>query len=303
MNITLEQWQALIAVVDQGGYAQGAEALRKSQSTLSYAIQKIENQLGVTLFRMEGRKAKLTDTGEVLVRHARDLLNRAALTEELAVQYGEGAEPLIRLQIEAIFPEAVIFEALRRFTKLQPQTRIELRQSVLSGTEEAILERRADLVIGGRVPPGYAGEPLTSIDFIAVASPEHELLERSEKLGLEDLRRYRQIVVKDSGQRNLDDGWLGAYQRWGVDSIELSIKAVTEGLGFAWLPELKVRDQIESGNLIELPLIEGARRSAQLHLILTNGEYTSAGVTELGSLIKKVVAEQCQKRQTALTGG
>ena len=176
MNITLEQWQALIAVVDQGGYAQGAESLRKSQSTLSYAIQKIEDQLGVTLFRMEGRKAKLTDTGEVLVRHARDLLNRAALTEELAIQYGEGAEPLIRLQVEAIFPESVIFEALKEFSQAQPQTRIELRQSVLSGTEEAILQRRADLVIGGRVPPGYTGEPLTTIEFIAVAGIQDMLL-------------------------------------------------------------------------------------------------------------------------------
>ena len=293
MNITLEQWQALIAVVDQGGYAQGAESLRKSQSTLSYAIQKIEDQLGVTLFRMEGRKAKLTDTGEVLVRHARDLLNRAALTEELAIQYGEGAEPLIRLQVEAIFPESAIFEALREFSQAQPQTRIELRQSVLSGTEEAILQRRADLVIGGRVPPGYTGEPLTTIEFIAVAAPDHTLVQSGNQLGLEDLRSYRQIVVKDSGQRNLDDGWLGAYQRWSVDSIELSIKAVIEGLGFAWLPELKVQDHIDSGRLVELPLIEGARRNAQLHLILTNGEYTSAGVIELGKLIKQVVAQQC----------
>ena len=41
-KITLDQWQALIAVVDEGGYAAAAEALDKSQSAISYAVQKIE---------------------------------------------------------------------------------------------------------------------------------------------------------------------------------------------------------------------------------------------------------------------
>ncbi|EXJ13027.1 helix-turn-helix domain-containing protein [Nitrincola nitratireducens] len=57
MNVTLEQWQTLIAVVDEGGYAQAAEALRKSQSAVSYAISKLESALGVAVFKIDGRKA------------------------------------------------------------------------------------------------------------------------------------------------------------------------------------------------------------------------------------------------------
>lgn len=295
MNITLEQWQALLAVVDHGSYAQGAEALRKSQSTLSYAIQKIEDQLGVTLFKLDGRKAKLTDTGEVLVRHARDLLNRAQLTEELAKHYGQGTEPLIRLCIEAIFPESVIFSALAEFAELQPQTRIEMRQSILSGTEEALLEREVDLVIGGRVPPGFTGEALLAIDFIAVAATDHPLNQQQDPLELEALRQHRQLVVKDSGHRNLDDGWLGAYQRWSFDSIELSIQAAIAGFGFAWLPELKVRQHIQQGTLKPLELTEGAKRSAQLHLILTDAEYATTGVRLLAECIKRALQRECPK--------
>jgi len=290
MRITLEQWQALIAVVDSGGYAQGAEALRKSQSTLSYSIQKIEDQLGVTLFRLEGRRAVLTDTGEVLVRHARDLLNRAVLTEELAVQYGQGAEPLLRLSVEAIFPESVIFEALKQFSKEQPETRIEFRQSVLSGTEEALLKRQVDLVIGGRVPPGYISESLHRVSFIAVAATSHTLITDYEELSLEDLRRHRQLVVRDSGQRNLDAGWLGAYQRWSFHTVELSIQAAIEGFGFAWLPELKVRPYLEQGILAPLNLKEGATRSAELYLILTDGEYATPGVKRLARCIRDCLA-------------
>lgn len=43
---TLEQWRGFVAVVEAGGYAQAAEQLHKSQSTLTYAVQKLERLLG-----------------------------------------------------------------------------------------------------------------------------------------------------------------------------------------------------------------------------------------------------------------
>ncbi len=46
-RITLDQWQALMAVVDAGSYAKAAEVLHKSQSSLTYAVQKLESLLGV----------------------------------------------------------------------------------------------------------------------------------------------------------------------------------------------------------------------------------------------------------------
>ena len=70
-RISLEQWRALQAVVEAGGYAQAAEALHKSQSTLTYAVQKIERLLDVKVFEIQGRKAVLTEGGQVLYRRAR----------------------------------------------------------------------------------------------------------------------------------------------------------------------------------------------------------------------------------------
>jgi DNA-binding transcriptional LysR family regulator len=62
-RISLEQWRALRAVVEAGGYAQAALALHKSQSAITYAVQKIESQLKIRLFELKGRKAQLTDGG------------------------------------------------------------------------------------------------------------------------------------------------------------------------------------------------------------------------------------------------
>src|SRR5258706_1082205 len=68
MEVSLEQWKALISVVDSGGYEKAAEALGKSQSSVTYAVQKLQSQLGVKAFEVKGRKAVLTPTGEFLYR-------------------------------------------------------------------------------------------------------------------------------------------------------------------------------------------------------------------------------------------
>src|SRR5260221_12553733 len=107
-HITLEQWRALIAVVDAGGYAQAAELLHKSQSSVTYAVQKIAAQLGVKIFDMKGRKAVLTEAGEVLQRRVRTLVEEA-----LALEGGAGAvaadwRPELLLAVDTIFPMGVL---------------------------------------------------------------------------------------------------------------------------------------------------------------------------------------------------
>jgi DNA-binding transcriptional LysR family regulator len=61
----------LAGVVDAGGYAQAAVVMHKSQSAVTYAVQKVEALLGVKVFSMVGRKAHLTPAGEVLYRRAK----------------------------------------------------------------------------------------------------------------------------------------------------------------------------------------------------------------------------------------
>src|SRR5690242_13326885 len=103
-HVTLEQWQALVAVVDAGGYAQASELLHKSQSSVTYAVQKLQSQLGVKAFEITGRKAKLTPTGELLYRRARVLLDEAAAAEKAAKSLSAGWEAEIRLAVEVLFP-------------------------------------------------------------------------------------------------------------------------------------------------------------------------------------------------------
>lgn len=81
---SLKQWRMLHALIDCGSYAEAAQALHVSQSTLSYTILKLQERLGVQLLRQEGRRAVLTATGKLLVERSRQVLDEARALEDFA---------------------------------------------------------------------------------------------------------------------------------------------------------------------------------------------------------------------------
>lgn len=293
-RVALEQWRALRAVVDAGGYARAAEALHKSQSAVTYAVQKLERVLGVKVFELKGRKSVLTPVGQLLYRRAGALLEEAAGLEGTAGRLARGWESEIRLAIDTAFPTWLLLECLGRFAAEQPAIRIELFETVLGGAEPLLLEHRADLAISPGVPQGFLGDPLLRLHFVAVAAPGHPLHALKRPLTWRDLRRHRQLVLRDSGPgRTRSAGWLGAEQRWTVSHKATSIRAVSMGQGFAWYPEDTIRDELASGTLKRLRLREGAERFAELYLILAERDGAGPGVKRLAELLREGVRAAC----------
>jgi DNA-binding transcriptional LysR family regulator len=294
-RISLEQWRSLLAVVDAGGYAQAAEVLHKSQSAVTYAVQRIEAQLGVKAFEVVGRKAHLTPTGEVLYRRAKALMEEASALEGAAGSLAAGWESELRLAVEIIFPTWLLLQCFARFAEERPRIRIELYESVLSGTEESLLQRKVDLAICSQVPPGFVGDPLMRLRFIAAAHPEHPLHQLGRELTVQDLRKYRHLIIRDTGSQRRSGTSLGAEQSWTVSHKATSIHAAGMGLGFAWFPEETVRSELERGALKPLPLREGGERWADLYLVFADRDYAGPGALRLAEIIRKLVAEQCRK--------
>ncbi len=265
-RVTLEQWRTLQAVVDCGGFAQAAEVLHRSQSSVSYTVARMQEQLGVPLLEIVGRKATLTEAGAVLLRRSRNLLKRASQLETLAFNMDQGWEPEVRLVVDAAYPTARLASALKAFMPLSQGCRVQLREEVLSGVEDCLLNDSADLAISGMSIAGYLPHQINAVDFVAVAHPEHPLQHMNRQLTHDDLQTQLQVVIRDSGHHPVDSGWLGAEQRWTVASLGTAATLVASGLGFAWLPEHEITAELEQGRLAPLPLQQGARRSQYLYL-------------------------------------
>jgi DNA-binding transcriptional LysR family regulator len=270
---SLEQWAVLAAVVDEDGFGQAAEALNKSQSAVSYAVARLQESLGIDLLEVDGRKAVLTAHGKTLLKRARPLIRDLETLERLAQSLKQGWEPELKLVVDVAFPRQSLLDIIAELQQRCPNTEVQVSDAVLSGAEEAISENRADVVVTSHLPPDYLGAPLLTVNFVAVAYPGHPLFALDRPLTSNDLVRYVQVVVRDSGIKNpRDEGWLGAERRCTVSSMEASLATVMAGLGYAWLPEHMTSEPIRQGRLRVLPLEMGTSRPVSLHLVLVQPE-------------------------------
>ena len=294
-RISLEQWRCLAAVVEAGGYAQAAERLHKSQSSVTYAVQKLERMLKVRAFQIQGRKAVLTGVGQMLYRRARTLLDDAGEIERAARKASAGWEAEIGLAVEVLFPTWMMFDCLSRFGTESPQTRIEWLETVIGGTGEALQNGTADLGITARVPTGFSAEPLMLVNFVPVANPKHPLHKLDREITVRDLRKYRHLVVRDSSaQRNKKSESLEVEQRWTVTNLSTSIGAVSRGHGFAWLPQDKIRTELQDGSLKILPLRGGRVRTVQLYLLFADRDAAGPGTLRLAEIVREEVERGCR---------
>jgi DNA-binding transcriptional LysR family regulator len=294
-RITLEQWRALQAVVESGGYAQAAEALHKSQSTITYAVQQIQKLLGVKAFEIRGRKAVLTEAGQVLYRRARTLLEEAAMLERGAAAMAQDWQPEIRIAVEIIFPTWLLLECLGEFARERPDTRIEVYETVLSGTQEMLAEGRVDFAIFSA--QGTFSDPLATVRFIPVAHPAHPLHHLGRAPTARDLRHHRRILIRDTSTQRKPEV-AGVERRWTVSQKATSIRAVSMGLGFAWLPEDNIREELAGGALKALPLKEGAKMEGQLYLAFSDPEFPGRDAARLAEIIRTRTAGACRNEKT-----
>ena len=298
-RISLDQWRALVAVVEAGGYAKAAEALHKSQSSVTYAVQQMESQLEVKAFEIHGRKAVLTPTGQLLYRRARYLIDEAAALEQSARRLSAGWEAEIRLAVEVIFPTWLLLACLDRFGAESPHTRIEVLESVIGHRTAALSEGRADLAIFAEVPAGFAGDPLMRVRFVLAAHPGHPLHHLGRKPTLRDLRAHRHLVVRESSAERATAPSTDTAQRWTVSQLTTSVEAARAGYGFAFLPEDMIRQELQAGTLKPLGLREGGERFAQLYLIFADREHAGPGTLRLAEMLREGVAQECTRRSPA----
>ena len=93
LRTSVDQWRVLAAVVDQGGFAQAAAHLHRSQSAISYTLAQLQESLGVRLLEIRGRRAVLTAAGTALLQRSRSVVEQITQLEALARAIDAGATP------------------------------------------------------------------------------------------------------------------------------------------------------------------------------------------------------------------
>lgn len=288
---TIEQWRAFLIFEETGTYAKAAERLHRSPSSVFESIKQLSDRLGVQLMSVAGRRTIISPEGNALLRRAKWIVNEMDHMEQLAKNFSSNWEAEIGIAIESVFPHIWLRQILIEFDRLADTPRVQIHDTTLSQTQSLLKRGTVDIAVLPEVPKGYVGRMLFSMPFIAVVNPDHPLLNSGGELRMSELLTQRQIVVRDPGTEAEDAGWLVADRRWTVSTMRQRIDCVLDGLGFAWLPMPSILDDLEKGNLVEIPLTEGARREVPLYLVFADRESAGPGVLKLADIFSRVCQE------------
>lgn len=267
LKTTLEQWNTLIAVQASGSIQAAANTLNKSHTTLVYAIKKLENQTGVELIQIEGRRAVLTEAAKTLLRRAKPMVEQASNLERISQQISKGWESEIQVTVDHLCDRNWLYPAIAQFNGSNPGTSVQIKETSLSGTQRVVEERAADIAIVNLPVTGFPAEAFGLVTMVLVVSKDHPLAHK-DKICQEDLVSATQIVVRDTGSQGekRDAGWLKSHQRITVDNFDHALEAVRSGAGFCRVPSHLLRNA-DNAQLVQLNMLGGTRFQVPVHLV------------------------------------
>ncbi|TMX33447.1 LysR family transcriptional regulator [Vibrio rotiferianus] len=281
LKTTLEQWQTLQAIEQAGSIQSAAVTLNKSHTTLIYSVKKLEDQLGIKLIEVKGRKAGLTEHGKTMLRRAQSMLEQARELEMISEQLNSGVESQITVAIDHLCDPSWLYTPLSEFLTQNNTTSVQVVETSLSKTTDMVINELADIAIINLPITNYPAEAFGTTTMVPVIAAQHPLAKK-EHISLADFATTSQIVVRDLGESDKekrDVGWLRARQRITVDNFDHAFRAVEQGVGFCRLPKHLVEYR-QNDRLKVIDLEHSNQYQVALHLTLPKG--AKSGPAALG---------------------
>lgn len=269
---SFDQLRVLLAVVEEGSFSGAARRLNRAQSAITYAIQRLEEQLGVALFDRAGYRPTLTEAGQTLLPRARLIADEMQALCNHAEGVNAGVEPELRLVVDAMFPMCALVDALRDFSGRFPSAPPRIFVETLGSATELVLNETCaiGLLLGFNSDfESLQRQKLMEIDMIPVAAPNHPLGLLGRPARKEDLREHVQIVLSDrSGLSGSRDHNVFSPRTWRLADLGAKHAMLKAGLGWGSLPAHLVEEDLAAGRLRRIDILaeDGAIEAVTLPL-------------------------------------
>lgn len=257
-------------IIETGSYQAAARDLNYAQSTITFQVKQLEDELGVKLFERHGSGMRLTSQGEELLPSFDRVLESV---EQLRAASVQGSSPRGSLKIS--LPESLVTykmqPVLAAFKKAASDVRLSLHVKNCYAIYDEVIEGSADLAIHYDVaeyPEGIVSHELGTYPLVLVGSPDLTDVERDF---LTSGQRKRVCHIQNDPNALYLRIW-NAYlaerditldpemELWSIESVK---RSVASGLGVAYLPRFCVEEELNSGELIEIPTaIKGGTMTA-----------------------------------------
>ena len=149
----------LDALEKEGSFAAASAKLYKTPSALSYTVHRLESDLNIQILDRSGHRARFTRTGQMLLEKGREVLHTVRELEKQAIKLHEGWENELVIGVDDTFPFSLLAPLIESFYQHHSVTRLKFINGVLGGSWDALIQGRADIIVGAM------HEPPSSSDF------------------------------------------------------------------------------------------------------------------------------------------
>jgi DNA-binding transcriptional LysR family regulator len=262
MHVTLRHLSIFEAVARTGSLSRAAAEMHLTQPAVSMQMKQLEEQIGLPLFEQVGKRKLLTEAGQELQRHSRDIAARIVDMSAAMDQFRGLERGLLRL---AVVSTANYFlpPLIAQFNRCHPGVRVSLQVANRALVLAALTDSSTDLAITGRPPEGLdvVAQRFMDNPLVVIAAPSHPLA------GLATVPLQRMVeeplVVREpgSGTRAAMERHLSAHRlsyRAGCEfgTNEALKQAVRAGLGLAVVSAQTIELELQTRCLVVLP-VEG----------------------------------------------
>ena len=262
MHITLRHLRIFEAVANHGSVSRAASELHLTQPAVSMQMKQLEEQIGLALVEQIGRRMCLTDAGQVLRVHARDIAGRIVELNASMEQFRGLERGLLRL---AVVSTANYFlpALIASFNARHPGVRVSLQVANRAFVLSALADSNTDLAIIGQPPDSVdtVAQHFMDNPLVVIAAPGHVLVGQ-EQVTLQRLA-LETLVVREpgSGTRAAAERHFAAHGlaiRPGCEfgTNEAIKQAVRAGLGLAVVSAQTIELELQTGCLAVLS-VEG----------------------------------------------
>jgi len=269
--ITLDALKVLDAIERKKSFAGAADELFRVPSAISYTVNKLEEDLDLTIFDRSKRKAELTAVGQLIVEQGRLILEATNELTYMAKQSASGWELELRIAVDSILSYQPIYTLIAQFQTQHPWIDIKITEEVFGGTLDALSSGRCELILGatGTVRDScIESYAIGNIEFIFAVAKTHPLCNINVPITSKMIKQYPSVVVADTSVEvaTRSAGLLDGQPRLTVPSIEQKINVQSQGLGVGYLPVHRIQAQLKSGQLVALNLAKAETRDLGLYV-------------------------------------
>lgn len=285
--------EVLVTVARERSFSRAAEVLGRTQPAISQAIRRLEADVGEKLFDRSSKDGTLTPAGQVLLGHAKQMLNlrhnaETAISELRDLRHGKVT---ISANEHTVF---YLLPVIAEFRKKHPLIKIEVQRGVASRIPKQITAREVELGVISFAPKDATlrAVPVLTDELVLIVAPDHRFAGQ-KSVSIKDLGNepfvahnapspYRQRVI-ESFERH--DTKLDIVIE--LPSLEAIKRLVMRGVGVALIPRLTATEDIAAGRLHSLTVKE-MRLERRLNIIYRRNSELSHAAREFLNVAKRI---------------